>query len=184
MKKIKVYTKTGDSGTTSLISGKRVPKHHLRIKAYGTIDELNCWFGIIRSSRISEKIQNELITIQKKLMIIGTQLSNDSIKSLNFKFEKITIKDVSNLESMIDIMTDSLPDLKNFIIPGGNEIISNTHLTRCVCRRAERCITELNEYSKIDSVIIFYINRLSDYLFTLSRKLSYDLKIEEVKWIS
>ena len=184
MKKIKVYTKTGDSGTTSLISGKRVPKHHLRIKAYGTIDELNCWFGIIRSSRVSEKIQNELITIQKKLMIIGTQLSNDSIKSLNFKFEKITIKDVSNLESMIDIMTDSLPDLKNFIIPGGNEIISNTHLTRCVCRRAERCITELNEYSKIDSVIIFYINRLSDYLFTLSRKLSYDLKIEEVKWIS
>tara|TARA_A100001015_G_scaffold114296_1_gene126966 strand:+ start:1976 stop:2530 length:555 start_codon:yes stop_codon:yes gene_type:complete len=184
MKKIKVYTKTGDSGTTSLISGKRVPKHHLRIKAYGTIDELNCWFGIIRSSRISEKIQNELITIQKKLMIIGTQLSNDSIKSLNFKFEKINIKDVSNLESMIDIMTDSLPDLKNFIIPGGNEIVSNTHLTRCVCRRAERCITELNEYSKIDSVIIFYINRLSDYLFTLSRKLSYDLKIEEVKWIS
>ena len=184
MKKIKVYTKTGDSGTTSLISGKRVPKHHLRIKAYGTIDELNCWFGIIRSSRVSEKIQNELITIQKKLMIIGTQLSNDSIKSLNFKFEKITIKDVSNLERMIDIMTDSLPDLKNFIIPGGNEIISNTHLTRCVCRRAERCITELNEYSKIDSVIIFYINRLSDYLFTLSRKLSYDLKIEEVKWIS
>jgi cob(I)alamin adenosyltransferase len=184
MKKIKVYTKTGDSGTTSLISGKRVPKHHLRIKAYGTIDELNCWFGIIRSSRISEKIQNELITIQKKLMIIGTQLSNDSKKSLNLKFEKITIKDVSNLESMIDIMTDSLPDLKNFIIPGGNEIVSNTHLTRCVCRRAERCITELNEYSKIDSVIIFYINRLSDYLFTLSRKLSYDLKIEEVKWIS
>ena len=184
MKKIKVYTKTGDSGTTSLISGKRVPKHHLRIKAYGTIDELNCWFGIIRSSGISEKIQNELIIIQKKLMIIGTQLSNDSIKSLNFKFEKINIKDVSNLESMIDIMTDSLPDLKNFIIPGGNEIVSNTHLTRCVCRRAERCITELNEYSKIDSVIIFYINRLSDYLFTLSRKLSYDLKIEEVKWIS
>jgi cob(I)alamin adenosyltransferase len=184
MKKIKVYTKTGDSGTTSLISGKRVPKHHLRIKAYGTIDELNCWFGIIRSSRISEKIQNELITIQKKLMIIGTQLSNDSKKSLNLKFEKITIKDVSNLESMIDIMTDSLPDLKNFIIPGGNEIVSNTHLTRCVCRRAERCITELNEYSKIDSVIIFYINRLSDYLFTLSRKLSYDLKIEEVRWIS
>ena len=184
MKKIKVYTKTGDTGTTSLISGKRVPKHHLRIKAYGTIDELNCWFGIIRSSGISEKIQNELITIQKKLMIIGTQLSNDSIKSLNFKFEKINIKDVSNLENMIDIMTDSLPDLKNFIIPGGNEIISNTHLTRCVCRRAERCITELNEYSKIDSVIIFYINRLSDYLFTLSRKLSYDLKIEEVKWIS
>jgi cob(I)alamin adenosyltransferase len=111
-------------------------------------------------------------------MIIGTQLSNDSKKSLNLKFEKITIKDVSNLESMIDIMTDSLPDLKNFIIPGGNEIVSNTHLTRCVCRRAERCITELNEYSKIDSVIIFYINRLSDYLFTLSRKLSYDLKIE------
>ena len=184
MKKIKVYTKTGDTGTTSLISGKRVPKHHLRIKAYGTIDELNCWFGIIRSSRISKKIQNELIIIQKKLMIIGTQLSNDSIKSLNFKFEKINIKDVSNLENMIDIMTDSLPDLKNFIIPGGNEIISNTHLTRCVCRRAERCITELNEYSKIDSVIIFYINRLSDYLFTLSRKLSYDLKIEEVKWIS
>ena len=184
MKKIKVYTKTGDSGTTSLISGKRVPKHHLRIKAYGTIDELNCWFGIIRSSRISKKIQNELIIIQKKLMIIGTQLSNDSIKSLNFKFEKINIKDVSNLENMIDIMTDSLPDLKNFIIPGGNEIVSNTHLTRCVCRRAERCITELNEYSKIDSVIIFYINRLSDYLFTLSRKLSYDLKIEEVKWIS
>ena len=182
MKKNKVYTKTGDNGTTSLISGKRVPKHDLRIKAYGTIDELNCWLGIIRSHKISKNIQNELIVIQKKLMIIGTQLSNDSQKQFNFK--KINLNDVSNIENLIDSMTDSLPDLKNFIIPGGNQVVSSTHLARCVCRRAERCITELNEYSKIDSYIIFYINRLSDYLFMLSRKLSYDLKIKEVKCIS
>jgi len=183
MKKNKVYTKTGDDGNTSLISGKRVPKHDCRIKAYGSIDELNSWVGIIRSFDISKDINNELILIQRNLMTIASQLSNDSNNFLNLDIIKISNEDVLLLEQSIDNMTEELPDLKNFVIPGGHETIANTHLARCVCRRAERCITKLSSTSEVDSVILFYINRLSDYLFTLSRKFSFDLKIEEIKWI-
>ena len=182
MTKIKVYTKTGDNGTTGLFSGERVPKHHLRIKAYGTVDELNSWIGIIRSQKIKQKQANELIKIQHDLMYIGSELANDSANNKTSGIDLIDKKDVETLENWIDRMTEELPTLKNFVIPGGQSSVASTHLARCVCRRAERIITELNQDSKTNPVIIFYINRLSDYLFTLSRKFALDFEIEEIKW--
>lgn len=178
MRKMKVYTKTGDDGTTSLFSGKRVPKHHIRIKAYGTIDELNSWVGAIRD-HADHDLKDDLISIQRNLMTIGSQLANDSEK---FSIEKINATDVLQLEQNIDQITDKLPPLKNFVIPGGHPLVSHAHLARCVCRRAERYITELKELTTVDSEIIFYINRLSDYLFTLSRKFTQDLNLPEIKW--
>lgn len=183
MKKIKVYTKTGDNGETSLFSGERVPKHNVRIKAYGTIDELNCWIGIIKSNDIDEKSKTELSSIQNKLMKIGTELALDDSYNLKINFEKINDEDIFFLEGSIDKMTEKLPELKNFILPGGNILVSYVHLARSVCRRAERCITELNETSKVSNKIIAFINRLSDYLFTLSRKFSYNFNCNEEKWI-
>lgn len=173
----KVYTRSGDDGTTSLFSGKRVPKHDIRIKAYGTIDELNSWMGIIRDS--VKNSPQDIIRIQKNLMTIGSQLANDKE---DFPIEKIKIDDVALLEQNIDSMTADLPPLRNFVIPGGHAAISYTHLARSVCRRAERYITELNENVKVEEEIIVFINRLSDYLFTLSRKLTHDFEVEEVKW--
>ncbi len=180
MKKIKVYTKTGDNGTTGLFSGERVPKHHIRIKAYGTVDELNCWIGLIRSQDIKKEQGKELIKIQKNLMLIGSELANESS---DLTIDLIQKDDVKDIELWIDRMTDELPALRNFVIPGGHSCVANTHLARCVCRRAERFITELNDTSKTNPVIIFYINRLSDYLFTLSRKFAHDFNVEEIKWI-
>ena len=178
MQEMKVYTRTGDDGTTSLFSGKRVPKHDLRIKAYGTIDELNSWMGAIRDGA-NTAYQEDLIEIQKNLMTVGSQLANDSDE---FPIQKIDLSDVLSLEEKIDQITDQLPALKNFVIPGGHMLISHAHLARAVCRRAERFITELKEITEVDSEILFYINRLSDYLFTLSRKFTFELKIEEIKW--
>ena len=173
----KVYTRTGDDGTTSLFSGKRVPKHNLRIQAYGTIDELNSWMGIIRDT--AQSYNEEIIGIQRDLLTIGAQLANDKAE---LPIPKIDADSVVYLEKEIDQMTLALPPLKNFVLPGGHTAISYTHLARSVCRRAERYITELNEHIPIDDEIIFYINRLSDYLFTLSRKLTQDLDVQEIKW--
>lgn len=178
MLEMKVYTRTGDDGTTSLFSGKRVPKHDLRIKSYGTIDELNSWMGAIRD-QANRDIQDELIVIQKDLMTIGAQLATDKGE---LPIAKINATHVAVLEKSIDRVTDELPPLKNFVLPGGHPLVSNTHLARSVCRRAERYITELKDLTPIESEIIFYINRLSDYLFTLARKFSHDLGIEEIKW--
>ena len=175
---MKVYTKTGDDGTTSLFSGKRVPKHDVRIKAYGTIDELNSWIGLVRD-HAGDEIHTELVRIQNNLMTIGSQLANDSD---NLPIPKISEEQVEHLEKSIDRITAELPPLKNFVIPGGHPLISYSHLARCVCRRAERHITELKDITSIDPEIVFYINRLSDYFFTLSRKFSQDLNIEEIKW--
>lgn len=178
MLEMKVYTRTGDDGTTSLFSGKRVPKHDLRIKSYGTIDELNSWIGAIRDQADHEARQ-ELIVIQNDLMTIGAQLANDTGE---LPIPKIDENNVEALEKSIDRITDELPPLKNFVIPGGHPQVSNTHLARCVCRRAERYITELKEVTEVDSEIIFYINRLSDYFFTLARKFAQDLGVAEIKW--
>lgn len=182
MKKIKVYTKTGDSGTTGLFSGERVPKHHLRIKAYGTVDELNSWIGHIRSQQIHPEQAEELIKIQHDLMYIGSELANDDVDSSATGIDTISENAVSLLENWIDRMTEELSPLKNFVIPGGHINVSNAHLARCVCRRAERFITELNTLTETNPIIIFYINRLSDYLFTLARKFAFDSEIEEIKW--
>ena len=175
---MKIYTRTGDNGKTSLLSGKRVDKHDKRIVAYGSVDELNSLMGIVRDFS-PKKYKNEIFRIQNKLMIIASQLSNDK----HYKnIPNISKKDTQFLENAIDRMTIELDPLKNFIIPGGNKLVSFTHLARCVCRRAEVNITELNEKEDLNREILLFINRLSDYLFTLARFFSKTLKISELKW--
>ena len=187
MSKYKLYTKTGDDGTTGLFSGKRVSKHHVRIKAYGTVDELNAWIGLIRNDKIAAETNSFLIKIQNELMVIASQLADDTSEKtpkLSGKIVPIAFENVTEIESEIDKINNELPELKNFIIPGGHVLISYTHLARCTCRRAERFITELKGEEEVSSVIIAYINRLSDYLFILARKLSKDFDVEEIKWIA
>ena len=187
MSKYKLYTKTGDDGTTGLFSGKRVSKHHVRIKAYGTVDELNAWIGLIRNDEIAAETNSFLIKIQNELMVIASQLADDTSEKtpkLSGKIVPIAFENVTEIESEIDKINNELPELKNFIIPGGHVLISYTHLARCTCRRAERFITELNGEEEVSNVIIAYINRLSDYLFILARKLSKDFDVEEIKWIA
>ena len=187
MSKYKLYTKTGDDGTTGLFSGKRVSKHHVRIKAYGTVDELNAWIGLIRNDEIAAETNSFLIKIQNELMVIASQLADDTSEKtpkLSGKIVPIAFENVTEIESEIDKINNELPELKNFIIPGGHVLISYTHLARCTCRRAERFITELKGEEEVSSVIIAYINRLSDYLFILARKLSKDFDVEEIKWIA
>ena len=182
MKTSKVYTKTGDRGVTSLISGKRVPKHDIRIKAYGTIDELIVWLGLIRDITTTTDIKATLLEIQKQLMTIAAELSVESEKELPKNLIPIQPNAVKHIENKIDILTAKLPPLKNFVIPGGHVLISYAHLARCVCRRAERCVTELDEEVSVSSTIIAYMNRLSDYFFTLSRTFALELDVEEIKW--
>ena len=175
---MKIYTRTGDNGKTSLLSGKRVNKHNRRIIAYGSIDELNSILGVVRDFA-AQKHKDEIFMIQKKLMIIASQLSNDK----DFKnIPNINKKDTEFLENAIDRMTSKLKPLKNFIIPGGNKLVSFTHLARCICRRAEINITKLNEEENLNKEILYYINRLSDYLFTLGRFFSKTLNISDLKW--
>ena len=175
---MRIYTRTGDNGKTSLLSGKRVNKHNKRIIAYGSIDELNSFMGVVRDYS-PEDYKDEIFLIQNKLMIIASQLSNDK----NYdNIPNINKKDTEFLENAIDRMTDKLNPLENFIIPGGNKLISFTHVARCVCRRAEINITILKEKEDINKEILLFINRLSDYLFTLARIFSKTLKIGESKW--
>ena len=186
MSRYKIYTKKGDDGTTGLLSGKRVRKHHIRIKAYGTVDELNAWVGMIRNFKIDKYTDNYLIKIQNELMIVSSQLADDTADEISKSYKKlepIVKQTVKNLEDQIDLINDELPELKNFVIPGGHVVVSYAHLARCTCRRAERFVTELNEIENVPQIIIAYINRLSDYLFILSRKLTKDYQVKEIKWI-
>ena len=178
---LKIYTKTGDTGTTSLIGGTRVPKHHIRIEAYGTVDELNSHIGLLRDSEIDLHSKEILIEIQDRLFTIGSLLAADPEKS-KMKLPQIIQSDISLLETEIDAMEATLEPMKSFVLPGGHATVSTCHIARCVCRRAERCITHLNEISPADPLIEIYMNRLSDYLFVLSRKLSKDLKATETPW--
>ncbi len=175
---MKIYTKTGDDGKTSLLSGKRVDKHAQRVIAYGSIDELNSFMGVVRDYA-PKNYKDEIFLIQNKLMVIASQLSND--KNFN-NIPNIDNKDTEFLENAIDIMTSKLDPLENFIIPGGNKLISFTQLARCVCRRAEINITMLKEKEDLNKEILLFVNRLSDYLFTLARIFSKTLKINELKW--
>lgn len=179
---MKIYTKTGDQGFTSLIGGVRVPKHHLRIEAYGTVDELNSYIGLIRDQEIAEVHKDSLKEIQDRLFTIGSSLASDPEKS-KMKIPDLYEKDIEFLENEMDKMTETLPELKNFILPGGHTTVSYCHLARVVCRRAERITVHLSEVSFVDEMAIRYLNRLSDYLFTLSRKIAQDLGVEEYKWI-
>lgn len=179
---MKIYTKTGDKGQTSLIGGQRVPKYHMRIEAYGTVDELNSYIGLIRDQEIDMHDKDVLKEIQDRLFTIGSSLASDPEKS-KMTIPDLLEEDIVYLEKEMDAMTAMLPELKNFILPGGHTIVSYCHLARVVCRRAERMAVHLSEVSYVDELCIRYLNRLSDYLFTLSRKCAKDLGVEEYKWI-
>ena len=178
---MKIYTKKGDEGETSLFGGRRVKKHDLRIEAYGTVDELNSFIGLLRDQEVSDPQRSLLISVQERLFTIGASLAADPEKS-NLKYPDLKEADVDLLEQEMDKMDEDLPELKNFILPGGNQTVSTCHVCRCVCRRAERISTHLSEVEFVAPLIIKYLNRLSDFLFILSRRLSHDLGAEEVPW--
>lgn len=179
---MKIYTKTGDKGKTSLIGGTRVSKHHIRIESYGTIDELNSYIGLIRDQQIGQPEQETLKEIQDRLFTIGSSLASDPQKS-KMKIPDLKLTDIELLEREIDRMQEILPQLRHFILPGGNNTISFCHISRCVCRRAERIVVHLQEESQVDEKVSIYLNRLSDYLFTLARKIGYDDQVAENQWI-
>lgn len=180
---MKIYTKKGDQGTTQLIGGTRVPKSSLRIEAYGTVDELNSYIGLIRDQDISEKIILQLLEIQDRLFTMGSQLAADPETS-KMKLPELYSDDVTNLENWIDEMDAVLEPMRSFVLPGGHTIVSYCHIARCVCRRAERISVDLNAHHPLDPILLTYLNRLSDYLFVLSRKLSLDLKATEHPWVA
>ena len=181
LSKMKIYTKQGDKGTTGLIGGTRVLKSSLRIESYGTIDELNSYIGLIRDQQIAEKYVEQLLEIQDRLFTIGSSLASDPEKS-SMKIPDLHDSDVELLENWMDAMDEELPEMKNFILPGGHSTVSFCHIARCVCRRAERIIIDLNQHEFVADLVIVYTNRLSDYLFVLSRKLAQDLGIQEHPW--
>ena len=179
---MKIYTKKGDKGLTSLIGGTRVPKHHLRIEAYGTVDELNVYIGLIRGQKIEAEMQDALKEIQDRLFTIGASLAADPEKS-KMKIPDLQLSDIDYLESEIDKMDAVLPTLTHFILPGGSDGVSFCHLARVICRKAERLSVQLSEGSFVDEKVIMYLNRLSDYLFVLGRKVAFDNNVEEYIWI-
>lgn len=179
---MKIYTKTGDKGLTSLIGGTRVAKHHIRIESYGTVDELNSYIGLIGCQDIDPHHQLILKEIQDRLFTIGASLAADPEKS-KMKIPDLLNEDITLLENEMDRMNEVLPELKHFILPGGNTTVSYCHIARCVCRRAERLTVALAESSFVDSKVTVYLNRLSDYLFILGRKLANDAKVVENIWL-
>ena len=186
---MKIYTKTGDSGTTALFGGTRVPKHHIRIESYGTIDELNSFLGLIRDQNIDQGYKSIIIKIQENLFTIGAILATDPKKATlksgkdRLNIEKITAEDIELLEQEMDKMNDTLAPMTHFVLPGGHQTVSFCHIARCVCRRAERLASALNDMEPFEPNALIYLNRLSDYLFVLARKLTYDLHADEIKWI-
>jgi len=179
---MKVYTKTGDEGQTSLIGGKRVSKNDLRIDSYGTVDELNSWVGLVRDhDEIQENQFNQLIEIQDRLFTIGSLLATQP-DGTKMKLPLIYEDDIIFLENAIDEINENLPPMRHFVLPGGKQILSHCHIARCVCRRAERLTVGLHDESDQYKIAMKYLNRLSDYLFVLSRKIATDLKIEEIQW--
>ena len=180
---MKIYTKTGDKGLTSLIGGTRVPKHHIRIESYGTVDELNSYVGMIRDQEgLSERQKNTLKEIQDRLFTIGSSLASDPEKS-KMRIPDLYEKDIELLEQEMDAMNGKLPELRHFVLPGGSVAVSFCHIARCVCRRAERLAVHLAEESFVDEKITVYLNRLSDFLFMLAREICHDQKLPENEWI-
>src|SRR4051812_46450819 len=178
---IKIYTKTGDKGETSLLGVTRVPKNDVRIESYGTIDELNSFIGLIRDQNIDNESRTALIEIQDRLFTIGSYLASDPGKS-KVKIPQLKEEDVTFLEKEIDKMNETLPEMRSFVLPGGHTTVSYCHIARCVCRRAERLTIHLSEESFVAELVIKYLNRLSDYLFVLSRKFTQDLNAQEIPW--
>lgn len=178
---MKIYTKTGDKGTTSLFGGKRVSKADLRIETYGTIDELNSFVGLLRDQEVNHKRKDELIEVQDRLFTIGSLLATEP-GNTNVKTPHLKEEDIAFLEGKIDAMDEVLPPMRSFVLPGGHSSVSCCHVTRTVCRRAERICITLNGHEPVDPLIIKYLNRLSDYLFVLGRKMAHELNVEETPW--
>jgi len=180
---LKIYTKTGDKGTTSLIGGTKVPKSHLRIEAYGTVDELNSCLGLCMDLLEDQASKKILLEVQDRLFTIGSSLACDPIKEPKMRIPDLKSADVQLLEKEIDRMNEVLPPMKSFILPGGHPTVSQIHIARCVCRRAERCCVRLElESLEVEPVILQYLNRLSDYLFILSRYAGKLLQAPEIPW--
>lgn len=180
---LKIYTKTGDLGKTSLIGGTKVPKNHLRIETYGTIDELNSYIGLLGDHCTDASSNIILKEIQDRLFTVGASLACDPEQEPKMKIPDLKETDIALLENEIDQMNGVLPEMKSFILPGGHITVSTAHVTRCICRRAERLCVNMQEHDLfIDPLVIKYINRLSDYLFVLSRYLGHLLQVEEVSW--
>ena len=179
---MKIYTKTGDQGKTSLIGGTRVLKFHPRIEAYGTIDELNSYIGLIRDHDIAPHFKEILLEIQDRLFTAESLVALDPASKIEVKLPQLHDSDIELLEKEIDAMNEVLPDLSSFILPGGHPIVSYCHVARCVCRRAERLIIRLNQSQTVPDKVIPYLNRLSDYLFVLARRLGKDVNATETPW--
>lgn len=178
---MKIYTKTGDQGLTSLIGGTRVPKSSLRIECYGTVDEVNSYIGLVRDQEVNAGRRDLLKEIQDRLFTIGASLASDPEKS-RMKIPDLREDDVLLLEQEMDRMNETLPELREFVLPGGHPAVSFAHVARCVCRRAERLVIALREDSFVADLVAIYLNRLSDYLFVLSRAMARELNVEEVTW--
>jgi len=178
---MKIYTKKGDTGKTSLLGGTRVPKYNMRIEAYGTVDELNAYLGLISDQEAALEYRAIIRMIQDRLFTLGSILATDPAKS-KVKLPELAIADVEILEKSMDKMEQALPPLKNFVLPGGHSANSLAHVARCVCRRAERRVVELNDQEEVDPLILQYLNRLSDWLFVLSRSFSVETGSVEVLW--
>lgn len=180
---MKIYTKTGDLGNTSLIGGTKVPKSHLRIEAYGTIDELNSYIGLLSDLITDTHSKSVLKEIQDRLFTIGSSLACDPEKEPLMKIPDLKEADISLLEKEIDTMNDQLPAMKSFLLPGGDVVISTAHVARCICRRAERCCVNMQQHELfVDPLVIKYLNRLSDHLFVLARFLGHILGVAELPW--
>ena len=186
---MKIYTKTGDKGITGLVGGKRLPKHDLRIECYGTIDELNSYLGLIRDQEISKNHKTTLLEIQNQLFVIGSLLATDpkllkdDTERKRFGINFLNPEAITFLETEIDAINRELPPMTHFILPGGHQTVSFCHIARCICRRAERTISKLSIEHPTHPEVLIYLNRLSDFIFVMARKLSKELKVDEIKWI-
>lgn len=186
---MKIYTKTGDAGETSLFGGKRVSKSHIRIDAYGTVDELNSYIGLLRDQEINTHHQKFLTNIQQELFVVGAFLAtppeSETLKNGKSRLglEVFGAKEIPVLEKEIDLLDSQLAPMTHFVLPGGNIPVSHCHVARTICRRAERICVLMQEEEPVNSGILKYLNRLSDYLFVLARMLSKELQADEIKWI-
>ncbi|MCK0132300.1 cob(I)yrinic acid a,c-diamide adenosyltransferase [Flavobacteriaceae bacterium F08102] len=186
---MKIYTKTGDSGQTSLFGGTRVPKYHLRIEAYGTVDELNSYIGLLKDQNIPSPYAENLLKIQNELFTIGSTLATPPNKeTLKSGKDRLGIPRISSveilfLEEQIDEMETDLPPMTHFILPGGHQTVSFCHIARCICRRVERLVVQLNDQEPVSENVLKYLNRLSDYLFVLARKLTQHYQAKEIPWV-
>ncbi len=179
----RVYTKTGDKGTTALIGGTRVGKDHIRIEAYGTVDELNSQVGFMNDMIVDDEINEWILEIQDRLFTVGSTLATDPNKDTKMKLPDLHDEDIKWLESKIDCMDDQLQPMKSFVLPGGHPAASAAHVARCICRRAERiCVHMHNSEEFVAEVVLIYLNRLSDFLFVLSRYILYKNNAAEIPW--